>query len=161
MIASLNTISNSTTRERMDPQHRRTHHRYRSSIRSGYQKKCLLDRWFSWGVAQIVWRRFQKRCVVVGGVDETWATDLVDMIAISRENKGNKFIWSIIDVFSKYDWLIPLKNKKVWPCGMPFNQYSRSVCLRSFGQTMAVLQRRRNQLLQKQDIELYSTENEE
>ena len=50
--------------------------------------------------------------MIVGGVDDTWAADLVDMSAFSRDNKGFKFILSIIDVFSKYCWLVPLKDKK-------------------------------------------------
>ena len=50
--------------------------------------------------------------MVVGGVDETWAADLVDMSAFSRDNRGFKFLLSIIDIFSKYGWLVPIKDKK-------------------------------------------------
>ena len=50
--------------------------------------------------------------MIVGGVDKTWAAELVDMSAFSRDNKGFKFILSIIDVFSKYGWLVPLKDTK-------------------------------------------------
>lgn len=49
--------------------------------------------------------------VGVGGVS---TADLVDMSPFSRDNKGFKFIFSIIDVFSKYGWLVSLKNKKMF-----------------------------------------------
>ena len=50
--------------------------------------------------------------MIVGGVDKTWAADLVDICVFSWDNKGFKFILRIIDVFSKYGWLVPLKDKK-------------------------------------------------
>ena len=40
-----------------------------------------------------------------------WQADLVDMSAISKYNDGYKFLLTCIDVFSKYAWAIPLKNK--------------------------------------------------
>ena len=67
-------------------------------------------------------------------MDETWAADLVDMSDFSRDNKGNKFILSIIDVFSKYGWLIPLKNKK----GVTVRDAFQAVCPRSYKQTEAM-----------------------
>ena len=50
--------------------------------------------------------------MAVGGVDDTRAADLVDISAFYRDNMGYKFHLNIINVFSKYDWLIPLKDKK-------------------------------------------------
>lgn len=46
------------------------------------------------------------------GIDKIWAADLVDMSSLSKFNKGNKFLLAVIDIFSKYGWLIPLKDKK-------------------------------------------------
>ena len=64
-------------------------------------------------------------------MDKTWAADLDDMSEFSRDNKGNKFILSIIVVFPKYGWLIPLKNKK----GVTVLDAFQRVCPRSYGQT--------------------------
>lgn len=58
-----------------------------------------------------VTRKFQKRRVYVGGVDEIWAADLVDMKSFEKFNKGVKYLLTVIDVFSKYGWIVPLKNK--------------------------------------------------
>ena len=41
-----------------------------------------------------------------------WGADLADMQLLSRYNKGNRFLLFVIDIFSKYDWVVPLKFKK-------------------------------------------------
>ena len=38
--------------------------------------------------------------------------DLADMRLISKYNKGIRYLLCVIDLFSRYAWLIPLKNKK-------------------------------------------------
>ena len=45
--------------------------------------------------------------------DNIWGTDLADMQLLSKFNKGFRFLLCIIDIFSKYAWvIIPLKDKK-------------------------------------------------
>ena len=56
-------------------------------------------------------RRFPRRRVVVPGIDHQWQADLVDVSRLSTTNDGYKFLLTCIDVFSKYAWVIPLKNK--------------------------------------------------
>ena len=58
-------------------------------------------------------RRFEKRTVCAKQVDDIWTADLVDMASFSRSNKGYKYLMAVIDVFSKYGWIMPLKTKKV------------------------------------------------
>ena len=57
-------------------------------------------------------RKFRKRRVLVSGIDKIWAADLADMGALSKENEGVNFLLLVIDTFSKYGWIVPLKNKK-------------------------------------------------
>ena len=38
-------------------------------------------------------------------------TLIVDMNAFARENKGVKYLLTVLDVFSKYGWIVPLKTK--------------------------------------------------
>ena len=56
-------------------------------------------------------KNFKRNQTVVGGIDQQWQADLADMQALSTRNKGTKFILTFIDVFSKYAWAIPVKNK--------------------------------------------------
>ena len=44
--------------------------------------------------------------------DNIWAVDLADMQLLSKFNKGFRFLLHVIDIFSKYAWVIPLKDKK-------------------------------------------------
>ena len=41
-----------------------------------------------------------------------WGADLVDMLLISKFNKGFRFFLCVVDIFSKYAWVVPLKDKK-------------------------------------------------
>ena len=38
--------------------------------------------------------------------------DLADMQSLSKYNKGNKYLLCAIDLFSKYAWVVPIKDKK-------------------------------------------------
>ena len=44
--------------------------------------------------------------------DHIWSADLTDMQLISKFNKGFRFLFCVIDIFSKYAWVAPLKDKK-------------------------------------------------
>ena len=44
--------------------------------------------------------------------DNIWGADLADMQLISKFNKGFRFLLCVIDTFSKYAWVVPLKDKK-------------------------------------------------
>ena len=50
-------------------------------------------------------RKFEKRRVLVNGIDKIWAADLVDMQAFSKFNRGIKYLLALIDVFSKYGYI--------------------------------------------------------
>ncbi|GIX81302.1 uncharacterized transposon-derived protein F54H12.3 [Caerostris darwini] len=56
-------------------------------------------------------RNFKKNRVIVGGIDEQFQADLLDLQSIKQFNNGYKFLLTCIDVFSKYAWAIPLKDK--------------------------------------------------
>ena len=44
--------------------------------------------------------------------DNIWGVDLADMQLLSKFSKGFRILLCVIDVFSKYAWVIPLKDKK-------------------------------------------------
>ena len=56
--------------------------------------------------------KFKNRKVYSAFKDNLWAADLADMQLLSRYNKGIRFLLCVIDIFSKYAWVVPLKDKK-------------------------------------------------
>ena len=42
-------------------------------------------------------------------IDDIWSADLVDMRQYGKQNEGFNYILTVIDVFSKFGWAIPLK----------------------------------------------------
>ena len=57
-------------------------------------------------------RNFKKRAVYSGFKDNIWGADLADVELISKFNTGFKFLSDVIDIFSKYACVVPLKDKK-------------------------------------------------
>ena len=54
---------------------------------------------------------FPRNKTVVYGIDDQWQADLVDMREWQRENRNYTFLLTCIDIFSKYAWVRPIKNK--------------------------------------------------
>ena len=48
---------------------------------------------------------------MVFGIDEQWAADLLKVIKIAKSNCGYRYLLAVIDVFSKYAWVEPVKTK--------------------------------------------------
>ena len=57
-------------------------------------------------------RKFKKRKVYSSFKDHIWGVDLADMQSLSKYNRGIKYLLCVIDLFSKYAWVIPIKDKK-------------------------------------------------
>ena len=57
-------------------------------------------------------RKFDKRKVYWQFKDNIWGVDLADMQSLSRKNKGIKYLICAIDLYNKYAFVIPLKDKK-------------------------------------------------
>ena len=57
-------------------------------------------------------KKFKKIKVYSSFKDNIWGVDLADMQLLSKVNKGFIFLLCVIDIFSKYAWVIPLKDKK-------------------------------------------------
>ena len=57
-------------------------------------------------------KKFKKRTVYSRFKDNIWVADLADMQLISKFNKRFRLLLCVIDIFSKYAWVVPLKDKK-------------------------------------------------
>ena len=57
-------------------------------------------------------KKCKKRKVYSSFKDYIWGADLVDIQSLSKVNSGYKYLLCAIDLFSKYAWVIPLRDKK-------------------------------------------------
>ena len=57
--------------------------------------------------------KFERKKVIVNHIEEIHSCDLVDMVKYSGVNIGYKYIFTNIDIFSKYAYAFPLKTKTV------------------------------------------------
>ena len=56
--------------------------------------------------------KLKKRKVYSSFRDNIWGSDLADIQLLSRYNKKIKYLLFAIDLFSKYAWVVPMKDKK-------------------------------------------------
>ena len=56
-------------------------------------------------------RSFHHLKVIVGGLNDQYEVDLVDMQKLKDKNDGVHFLLIIIDAFSRFMWVKPLENK--------------------------------------------------
>ena len=56
-------------------------------------------------------KRYERNPVIVSGIDDTFQADLIDMSGLKEANDGYTFLLSCIDVFSKFAWVVPIKDK--------------------------------------------------
>ena len=57
-------------------------------------------------------RKFPRNKTFAIGIDSDWQADLCDVQKLKKYNDGNSYILTVIDVFSKFAWAVPIKNKK-------------------------------------------------
>ena len=131
---------------------------------SGNKNENMSDQHSAEELHRPIIRKLKKRKVQLPFIGNIWGADLAYVQLISKSNKGSRFLLCVIDNYSKYAWVIPLKDKKgitvtnafqkilkesnrkpnkIWVCkGSKF--YNRSM----------------KSWLEKDDIEMYSTHNE-
>ena len=134
------------------------------------RKKEMNDDWYSDSLlaAELhkpVKRNFPNRRVLSNGINEIWAADLVEMGKFSKWNKGIKYLLMVIDVFSKFGWIEPLKDKRGESVTKAFEKIFTSSCrhphLLWMDRGLEFYNSNVKRLLKEHDITLYSTENEE
>ena len=57
-------------------------------------------------------RKYKRRAMICVGLDHLWQCDLADLTSLAAHNDGFKFLLTCIDCFSRYAWVIPIKNKR-------------------------------------------------
>ena len=79
---------------------------------SGIKNENISSKELSEKLHKPITRKLNKRKVQSFFIDNIWGADLADMQLISKFHKGIRFLLYVIDIYSKYAWVIPLKDKK-------------------------------------------------
>ena len=79
---------------------------------SGIENENVSDQQFAEELEETIIRNFKKRKVQSPFIDNIWGADLADMHLTSKFNKGFRFLLCVLDIYSKYACVIPLKDKK-------------------------------------------------
>ena len=126
-----------------------------------------VERWLSeqdtYTLHKPVRRRFKRRCVVVGGPNQQWQADLVDMSRLKKVKDGTTFILTVINVFSKLAWCVPLKNKSAASLVAAFTQLLSNGAPNTLQTDKGTefLNRSLQKLLKEHGVHHFATHNEE
>ena len=110
-------------------------------------------------------RNFRKRRVISYGVDKIWTADLVEIQKYSKWNKGIKYLLTVIDVFSRYGWIEPLKDKKTESVSLAFSKIFKKSKRKpeklGTDKGSEFISKHFKDFLKTHNITLYHTQNEE
>ena len=106
---------------------------------------------------------FRRRRIFTSGIDDLWQADLADLSSIAKYNNGFKFLLTCINVFSKYAWAIPLKNKSSKSIVVDFSKIfeKRKPANLQTDKGTEFLNESVQKLFKDNSINFYTTENED
>ena len=109
-------------------------------------------------------RNFKRRKMYSSFKDNIWVVDLADMTLLSKFNKGIKYLLCVIDLFSRFAWVVPLKNKKsdsiIGGFQSVLNSSKRKPSKTWVDHGSEFYNKNFKDFLKEKDIEMYSTFNE-
>ena len=110
-------------------------------------------------------RNFEKRKVYSSLKDNTWGADLAIMQLIIKFNKVSRFLLCVVDIYCKYVWIFALKDKEIITITNAFQKISEELDNKQnsiwLDKGSEFYNRLMKSWLQDNDIETYSTHNEE
>ena len=104
-------------------------------------------------------KKFERQNVIVNHIKEIHSTDLVDMTQYSKINKGNKYIFTNIDVFSKIAYAYPIKSKEIQdikPCFEKIFKNNKPKFIWSDKES-AFFSKEMQQFFKDNDVKIYDT----
>ena len=99
----------------------------------------------------------------MGAPNQQWQADLVDMSRLKKVNDGTTFILTVIDMFSKLAWCVPLKNKSAASLVAAFTQLLSNGAPNTLQTDKGTecLNRSLQKLLKEYGVHHFATHNEE
>ena len=109
-------------------------------------------------------RKFEKRKVHSSFIGNIWGVDLADMQLLSKFKRGIRFSLCVIDIYSKYAWASPFKDKKGITITNAFQKFLDESRLKPnkiwIDKGSKFYNRSVKSWLKNKGIEIYSTHNE-
>ena len=133
------------------------------SQKTGIPKKDV-EKWLesqeTYTLHKPIRHRFPTRRVIVNGIDDQWQADLVEMR--NHKDRGYNYILTVIDVFSKYAWAVPVKRKTGEEISNAFEKIfkERTPTKLHTDKGLEFINKPTKDLLKKNDIHWFATENE-
>jgi hypothetical protein len=75
--------------------------------------RSWLERQDAYTLHKTVRKHFPRNLYVVSNVMDVWEAELLDVQNVSKFNDNYKYLLTVIDVFSKFLHVVPLKSKTV------------------------------------------------
>ena len=135
----------------------------KKSFRATFKKENITNQELAKELHKPIIKKFQKWRVYSPFIDNNWGADLADVQLIRKFNKGIRFILCVIDIFSKYAWTSPLKDKKSITITNAFQKILEINCKPDkiwVDHGSEFYNRSVKSWLEKNAIEMYSTHNE-
>lgn len=106
--------------------------------------------------------QFPTRRVIVSSIDDQWQADLVDMQKYKTQNKNINYILTVMDIFSKYAWAIPIKKKTGNDIAEAFQNIFKKRIPRKIhtDKGLEFINKPTQELFKKHGIHWFATENE-
>ena len=119
----------------------------------------------TWGLHKPIRYKFRRRKTVSPWPHRYYQVDLLDTSKYSPSNKGVKFILTAIDVFSKFAWAVPIKNKT----GVAVTEALKKVLSKKKYHELAIqsdkgkefTNKQVQQFLKSKNIRFFTTENDD
>ena len=84
-------------------------------VNASNSKKRDVEDWLSgpktYTLHKPVRKIFPRNPYTVTNIDDVWEMDLADLSFLSKYNDRHKYLLNGIDIFSRYAWRVPLKDK--------------------------------------------------
>ena len=84
----------------------------RNDIYTSYKNvKDWVQRQDAYSLLRPVRYKFKRQRIITTGIDDMWDADLADVSNLAQHNNNIKFWLVVIDVFTRYTWVIPVMSK--------------------------------------------------
>src|SRR5215469_6570737 len=84
-------------------------------VKASKKKRSDVEKWLAgqdtYTLHKPARKRFPRNSYTSNNIDDSWEMDLADLSSISKYNDKYKYLLNVIDIFSRFAWSVPLKDK--------------------------------------------------